>query len=110
MNSVKKSKVVVIGAGSVGESVAYALAIRGHASEIVIVDIAEDRAIGNALDISKCKFLAVYCKCIEFSHINSPPICAPQFHEESVILRGIADSLLSIFIQIHTDHLLQPTV
>ncbi|MBR3296126.1 MAG: L-lactate dehydrogenase [Clostridia bacterium] len=52
MNSVKKSKVVVIGAGSVGESVAYALAIRGHASEIVIVDIAEDRAIGNALDIN----------------------------------------------------------
>ena len=52
MNTVKKDKVVVVGAGSVGESVAYALAIRGNASEIVIVDIAEDRAIGNALDIN----------------------------------------------------------
>ena len=52
MSQIKKDKVVVIGSGNVGESVAFSLAVGGKASEVVIVDIAEDRALGSALDIN----------------------------------------------------------
>ena len=48
----KKNKVVVIGAGRVGESVVYTLAMSRTASEIVMVDVAVDRAKGSALDIN----------------------------------------------------------
>lgn len=45
------SKVTVIGAGSVGSTIAYTLAIGGYVSEIVMIDIKEDKALGEALDI-----------------------------------------------------------
>ena len=45
------SKITVIGAGSVGASVANDLMIQGIASEIVLVDINKDKAFGEALDI-----------------------------------------------------------
>lgn len=45
------NKITVIGAGSVGSTVAYTLAVQGIASEIVIIDIKEEKAIGEALDI-----------------------------------------------------------
>lgn len=46
-----KRKVVIIGAGFVGSSVAYALTLRNIAHEIVLVDIDCDKAEGEALDI-----------------------------------------------------------
>lgn len=52
MSGSKKNKVVVIGAGRVGESVVYTLAMSRTASEIVMVDVAVDRAKGSALDIN----------------------------------------------------------
>ena len=45
------SKVTIIGAGSVGATVAYAMSLKGTASEIVLVDINERKAEGEALDI-----------------------------------------------------------
>lgn len=45
------SKITVIGAGSVGASVANDLMIQGIASEIVLIDINKDKAFGEALDI-----------------------------------------------------------
>lgn len=45
------NKITVIGSGSVGSTVAYTLAVQGIASEIVIIDIKEEKAIGEALDI-----------------------------------------------------------
>lgn len=48
----KKNKVVVIGAGRVGEAVVYTLAMSRTASEIVMVDVVADRAKGSALDIN----------------------------------------------------------
>lgn len=45
------SKITVIGAGSVGATVANDLMIQGVASEIVLVDINKKKAIGEALDI-----------------------------------------------------------
>ena len=45
------SKITVIGAGSVGATVANDLMIQGIATEIVLVDINKQKAFGEALDI-----------------------------------------------------------
>ena len=45
------SKISVIGAGSVGATVANDLMIQGVASEIILVDVNKKKAIGEALDI-----------------------------------------------------------
>ena len=45
------SKISVIGAGSVGATIANDLMIQGVASEIVLIDINKKKAIGEALDI-----------------------------------------------------------
>lgn len=44
-------KITVIGAGAVGSATAFALALRGVANEIVLIDINEDKAMGEAMDI-----------------------------------------------------------
>ena len=44
-------KVAIIGAGFVGSSIAYALALRDIAREIVLVDILQEKTKGEALDI-----------------------------------------------------------
>lgn len=58
------SKVTVIGAGSVGSTIAYTLAIGGYVSEIVMIDIKEDKALGEALDIRQgtpfCPPVSIY--------------------------------------------------
>ena len=51
MSKSHKDKIVVVGAGNVGEAVAYTLMVRKQANDIVLVDINEDRAKGAALDI-----------------------------------------------------------
>ena len=45
------TKITIIGAGSVGSTIAYTLAVNGGVSEIVIIDINEEKALGEALDI-----------------------------------------------------------
>lgn len=44
-------KVVIIGAGYVGSSIAYALTVRNLAREIILIDIDRGKADGEALDI-----------------------------------------------------------
>ena len=46
-------KVTIIGAGNVGATIAYTLAIEGIANEIVIIDIKTDKAEGEAMDITQ---------------------------------------------------------
>lgn len=46
-----EKKVAIIGAGAVGSSIAYALTIRNLASEIVLIDVDDMRARGEAMDI-----------------------------------------------------------
>ncbi|MGI0530094.1 L-lactate dehydrogenase [Treponema socranskii] len=46
-------KVTIIGAGQVGSTIAYALTVKGIASEIVMIDINTQKALGEALDISQ---------------------------------------------------------
>ena len=45
------NKITIIGTGSVGATIAYTLAVRGIASEIVMVDINHEKSLGEALDI-----------------------------------------------------------
>ena len=56
------SKITVIGAGSVGATIANDLMVQGIASEIVLVDINEAKAFGEALDI-----------------YQGAPFCSPAF-------------------------------
>ena len=45
------NKITVIGSGSVGSTIEYTLTIAGLASEIVMIDINGEKALGEALDI-----------------------------------------------------------
>lgn len=45
------NKITIIGTGSVGSTIAYTLTIMGLASEIVMIDINGEKALGEALDI-----------------------------------------------------------
>ncbi len=44
-------KITVIGAGSVGSTITYTMAVEAIASEIVLIDINEEKAKGEAMDI-----------------------------------------------------------
>ncbi len=45
------NKITIIGTGSVGSTIAYTLTVMGVASEIVMIDINKEKAMGEALDI-----------------------------------------------------------
>ena len=57
-------KVTIIGAGSVGSTIAYTMAVNGIATEIVMIDIIEAKAMGEALDIRQgvpfCPPVSIY--------------------------------------------------
>lgn len=48
-----KKKITIIGAGSVGATTAFALLARNAASEVVLIDINTEKALGEALDIKQ---------------------------------------------------------
>ena len=48
-----QKKVTIIGAGAVGSTTAFALLTRGAASEVVLIDVNTDKALGEALDIKQ---------------------------------------------------------
>ena len=58
------AKVTIIGAGSVGSTIAFAMAIGGYVSEIVMIDINEEKVLGEALDIRQgvpfCPPVSIY--------------------------------------------------
>lgn len=55
---IKKSKVAVIGCGLVGSSTAFSLVTQGVCDEILMIDINEERALGEVLDLrDTIKFL-----------------------------------------------------
>lgn len=47
------TKVTIIGAGNVGATIAYTMAMRGLAQEIVLIDINDTKAFGEAMDIKQ---------------------------------------------------------
>lgn len=44
-------KITIIGAGSVGSTIAFMMTVKGIAAEIVMIDIAKDKAEGETMDI-----------------------------------------------------------
>lgn len=52
MPETSKTKVAIIGAGNVGASIAFAMALQQYASEIVLIDEKKEKAVGEALDIN----------------------------------------------------------
>ena len=58
------SKVTIIGAGSVGSTIAYTMVVNGIASEIVMIDVNEEKALGEAMDIRQgtpfCSPVSIY--------------------------------------------------
>lgn len=49
---IEKRKVVLVGTGFVGMSMAYALLNQGGINELVLIDVAKEKAIGEAMDLS----------------------------------------------------------
>ncbi len=58
------NKVTIIGTGSVGSTIAYTLTVTGLVSEIVMIDVNNEKALGEALDIRQgtpfCSPCSVY--------------------------------------------------
>lgn len=58
------NKISIIGTGSVGSTIAYTLTVMGMASEIVMIDINNEKALGEALDIRQgtpfCSACSIY--------------------------------------------------
>ncbi|HBF14993.1 MAG TPA: L-lactate dehydrogenase [Clostridiales bacterium] len=58
------NKISIIGTGSVGSTIAYTLTVMGLATEIVMIDINNEKALGEALDIRQgtpfCSACSVY--------------------------------------------------
>ena len=57
-------KVTIIGAGNVGATIAYAMTVTGMVSEIVLIDVYTEKALGEAMDIRQgtpfCAPIKVY--------------------------------------------------
>lgn len=57
-------KVTIVGAGSVGSTIAYTMAVDGIATEVVMIDINDEKAMGEALDIRQgvafCPPISIY--------------------------------------------------
>lgn len=76
-------KVTVIGAGSVGSTIAYTLSVMGIADEIVMIDINENKVLGEALDIrqglpfcsTKSVYAGGYAEAETPISSSSPPVC-----------------------------------
>ncbi len=58
------NKIAIIGTGSVGSTIAYTLTVKGIAGDIVMIDINDEKAMGEALDIRQgtpfCSPCSVY--------------------------------------------------
>ena len=52
MSAIENSKLAVIGAGSVGTSLAYAALIRGSARHVALYDIAKEKVDAEVLDLA----------------------------------------------------------
>lgn len=48
---VNKSKVVIVGAGAVGSATAFSLVTQGVCDEVVLTDLNQEKAVGEAMDI-----------------------------------------------------------
>ncbi len=106
-----KQKVILVGDGAVGSSYAYALVLQGIAEELGIIDIAQEKAEGDALDLShalafnspKKIYAASYEDCSD-ADIVCITAGAPQkpgetrldlVHKNLRILKGIVEPIMA---------------
>ena len=88
----RRSKIAVIGAGAVGSSVAYSIAMRNLVSDLVIIDVNREKAEGEALDISHGLLVLgdMNVHCGSYSDIKDANIIvSPQASEESPAKQGL---------------------
>ena len=73
---IKERKITVVGAGFVGASVTYTLAMRNLAHQIVLIDINKEKAEGEAVDISHCApiFGSIDLKSGDYSDVKDSDI------------------------------------
>ena len=65
------NKVTIVGAGSVGSTIAYTLTVMGLANEIVMIDINSEKALGEALDIRQGTPFCTACSIYAGSYVDS---------------------------------------
>ncbi len=66
------NKITIIGTGSVGSTIAYTMTVSGLASEIVLIDVNNSKALGEALDISQgVPFSAMPCSVYAGSYADA---------------------------------------
>jgi len=51
---INKSKVVIVGAGAVGSSTAFSLVTQGVCDDVVLTDVNQEKAVGEAMDLRHC--------------------------------------------------------
>ena len=80
MNNTKR-KISILGAGNVGATIAYTLALTDVCSEILLVDINKEKAEGEMLDISQCAACApsVTIRCGEYEDVKGSDIIIVTF-------------------------------
>ena len=51
---INKSKVVIVGAGAVGSATAFSLVTQGVCDDVVLTDLNQEKAVGEAMDLQHC--------------------------------------------------------
>lgn len=104
---IKKNKIILIGDGAVGSSYAYALTLQGIGRELGIIDVNENKALGDALDLSdalafcppKTIYRATYADCKDAEVVA---ITAGLAQKPGETRLDLVDKNLKIFKQIIT--------
>lgn len=65
------NKITIIGTGSVGSTIAYTLTLTGIASEIVMIDVNSEKALGEALDIRQGTPFCSPCSIYAGSYVDA---------------------------------------
>ena len=52
--ALKSRKVAIVGTGLVGSSTAFSLITQGVCEEILMIDLNNERALGEAMDLNHC--------------------------------------------------------
>ena len=75
---ISKRKVVLVGTGFVGMSMAYALECQGGINELVLIDVLKDKAEGEAMDLAHglaCAPSRIDIKAGEYDECKDAAIC-----------------------------------
>ena len=77
----KKRKIAILGTGNVGATIAYTLMLQGVCSEIVLVDINKEKAVGEALDLTQCAACVPSIKvwCGEYEDVKDSDVVVVTF-------------------------------